>query len=149
MGAPPGANGTNGTNGTGAASRGGGLLEGSAPSAALTKVLEQDAGKFEWIAATVGANSAAGYQLATGLSVMPIGGFNGSDPSPTLAQFQRYVADGRIHFYISGGTGGPGGMGGPGGGSGNGSEITQWVKQHFNSKTVDGVTLYDLTSPTS
>ena len=36
---------------------------------------------------------------------MPIGGFNGSDPSPTLAQFQQYVADGRIHWFIGGGAG--------------------------------------------
>ena len=29
--------------------------------------------------------------------MMPIGGFNGSDPSPTLEQFQQYVAEGKIH----------------------------------------------------
>ena len=34
---------------------------------------------------------------------MAIGGFNGSDPSPTLAQFQEYVADGEIHWFIGGG----------------------------------------------
>ena len=41
---------------------------------------------------------------------MAIGGFNGSDPSPTLAQFQEYVADGEIHYFIGGGGfgGGPG-----------------------------------------
>ena len=26
---------------------------------------------------------------------MAVGGFNGTDPSPTLAEFQHYVADGR------------------------------------------------------
>ena len=36
---------------------------------------------------------------------MPIGGFNGSDPSPTLAQFQQYVADGQVHWFIGGGAG--------------------------------------------
>ncbi len=57
-----------------------------------------------WIAATTGAaNSAAGYQLATDDPVMAIGGFNGSDPSPTLAQFQQYVRDGKVHWFISGG----------------------------------------------
>jgi len=54
-----------------------------------------------------GANSAAGYQLATDDPVMAIGGFNGTDPSPTLAQFQAYVAEGKIHYYISGGGFGP------------------------------------------
>ena len=55
------------------------------------------------MAATTGANSAAGYQLATGDPVMAIGGFNGTDPAPTLAQFERYVAEGKIHYYIGGG----------------------------------------------
>lgn len=31
---------------------------------------------------------------------MPIGGFNGSDPSPTLEQFKAYVKAGRIHWFI-------------------------------------------------
>ena len=55
-------------------------------------------------AAAVGANNAAGYQLASQQPVMAIGGFNGSDPSPTLAQFQQYVADGQVHWFIDGGT---------------------------------------------
>ena len=37
--------------------------------------------------------SAAGLQIATQLPVK-VGGFNGSDPSPTLEQFQQYVAEG-------------------------------------------------------
>ena len=43
---------------------------------------------------------------------MAIGGFNGSDPSPTLAQFKAYVADGEIHYFIASGGdgGGRGGM---------------------------------------
>ena len=57
------------------------------------------------------ANSAAGYQLATGEPVMAIGGFNGTDPAPTLAQFEQYVSEGKIHYYIAGG-GGFGGFGG-------------------------------------
>ena len=83
---------------------------------------------------------AAGYQLATGDSVMPIGGFNGTDPSPTLEQFQALVAAGEIHYFIAGG-----GMGG--GRGGTASEITQWVEQRFSSQTIGGATLYDLTSP--
>ena len=51
--------------------------------------------RYTWVAAAVGSNNAAGYQLATGEPVMAIGGFNGTDPSPTLAQFQQYVADGQ------------------------------------------------------
>ena len=99
------------------------------------------------MAAAVGSNSASGYQLAADEPVMAIGGFNGSDPSPTLAQFKAYVANGDIHYFIAGG-GGMGGMGGgPGGGSGTTSEISSWVTSNFTSKTVSGVTIYDLTAP--
>ena len=74
-----------------------------------------DASKYSWVAATTGSNSASGYQLATGDPVMAIGGFNGTDPTPTLAQFEKYVAEGKIHYYIGGGGGfGGGGFGGGG-----------------------------------
>jgi len=77
---------------------------------------------------------------------MAIGGFNGSDPSPTLAQFQAWVAGGRIHYFIAQGSGGFGGFrgGGPSAGGSNSSEITTWVESTFTARTVDGVTVYDL-----
>jgi hypothetical protein len=105
---------------------------------------------------------------------MPIGGFNGSDPAPTLAQFQQDVAAGRIHYFLSGGRGGfngpgfgsngrfTGGSGTPGsgtatrgafgnqmGGSRASQEITTWVEENFAAQTVDGVTVYDLTQPST
>ncbi|MFB9312823.1 ArnT family glycosyltransferase [Nocardioides plantarum] len=123
----------------------GGLLDGSTSTTALTTLLLEDADSYDWVAATVGANSAAGYQLSTERSVMPIGGFNGSDPSPTLAQFQQDVADGRIHYFIAGGGGLGGGRGGMGGGMGGDSEISTWVAATYPAQTVDGVTVYDLT----
>ncbi|MFC7447877.1 glycosyltransferase family 39 protein [Rhodococcus daqingensis] len=119
----------------------GGLLRGSEPSAELVALLEADADRYAWVGATIGSNSASGYQLATGDPVMPIGGFNGSDPSPTLAQFQRYVAEGKIHYFIAGG-----GMG-PGDSAGSGAQISGWVAQNFAPTTVDGTTMYDLTAP--
>jgi 4-amino-4-deoxy-L-arabinose transferase-like glycosyltransferase len=128
----------------------GGLLDAGTTSAALKALLVKDASSYTWVAATVGANSAAGVQLATGDPVMPIGGFNGTDPSPTLAQFQSLVAAGKIHYFIGGGGtgGGPGGFGGRGG-SGTSSQIASWVESHFTSQTVGGVTVYDLTQTTS
>ena len=72
---------------------------------------------------------------------MAIGGFNGSDPSPTLAQFKQDVAEGKIHYFIA-----SGGFGGQSGGSNDSSEIASWVESTFTATTVDGVTLYDLTS---
>ncbi|HET9016906.1 MAG TPA: glycosyltransferase family 39 protein [Thermomicrobiaceae bacterium] len=125
----------------------GGLLNADTPSAALVSLLEQNSGRYTWVAATVGANNAAGVQLATGDPVMAIGGFNGTDPAPTLAQFEQDVQAGRIHYFLA--SGGFGGFGGPGGGSGTGSQITGWVEQHFTATTVGGVTVYDLTTPAS
>jgi hypothetical protein len=118
----------------------GGLLNGSTPSAALTQLLRTNAGQYTWVAATVGANQAAGYQLATDDPIMAIGGFNGTDPTPTLAQFQQYVREGKVHYFISGGRGG--GFGG--GASGTSSAISAWVTANFTSQTVGGVTVYDL-----
>ncbi|MEV0366554.1 glycosyltransferase family 39 protein [Nocardia fusca] len=119
---------------------GGGFLNAGRPSDGLVALLRENGDAYTWAAATISANGAAGYQLATELPVMPIGGFNGSDPSPTLEQFQRYVAFGQIHYFIGGGSG-------PGGRQGTTSAISQWVADNFTAKEVDGVTLYDLTAP--
>ena len=122
---------------------GGGLLNSSTPSRALTALLEKDASDYRWVAATVGANDAAGYQLATGDPVMAIGGFNGTDPWPTLAVFEKLVSEHRIHYFIAAGSGGGAGVGG----SAESAAITSWVESHFSTSTVGGTTLYDLTRP--
>jgi hypothetical protein len=69
---------------------------------------------------------------------MSIGGWDGSDPAPTLTQFQAAVAKGEIAYYVSGGR-----SGGPGGG-GN-SEIGTWVAANFTARTVGTSTVYALT----
>ena len=119
----------------------GGLLNGSTPSAALRQLLDADSSSYTWVAATIGANQAAGYQLATDDPIMAIGGFNGTDPTPTLAQFQQYVREGRIHYFIGGG-----GFGGGGGTTSTSAQISSWVSANFSSRTVGGVTVYDLTT---
>ncbi|WP_018566323.1 glycosyltransferase family 39 protein [Streptomyces sp. PsTaAH-124] len=155
--APNGQNGTGGQNGNGFPGGGrtgeggraggpggmGGLLDGANVSAAAKKLLEQDASAYTWAAASIGSQNAASYQLATGKPVMAIGGFNGTDPSPTLAQFQQYVAQGRIHYFISGG-----GMGGGMGGNGTSAQITSWVEKTFKKVTAGSATFYDLTQKT-
>ena len=95
------------------------------------------------------SNNAAGYQLGSGEPVMAIGGFNGTDPAPTLVQFEKYVAEGKIHYYIASGGGGFGGFGGGAGGSGDASQITSWVESHFTAQTIGGVTVYNLTTGAS
>ncbi|MFE0513267.1 ArnT family glycosyltransferase, partial [Streptomyces sp. NPDC058964] len=72
----------------------GGLLNGAGVSSEAKKLLETDAAEYTWVAASIGSQNAASYQLATGDPVMAIGGFNGTDPSPTPAQFKKYVAEG-------------------------------------------------------
>ena len=117
----------------------GGLLDASTPSSALVKLLKTDASSYTWVAATVGSNSAAGVELATGEAIMAIGGFNGTDPTPTLAQFKADVAAGKIHYFL--GSGG-GGTGGGLGSSTSSSAIETWVAANFTSQTVGGVTIY-------
>ena len=126
----------------------GGLLDASTPSTEVVSALSADASQYTWVAAAVGSQSAAGLQLASGLPVMAIGGFNGSDPSPTLAQFQSYVEQGKIHYFAASSGGGRGGPGGPGGDLGGGNEISAWVQQNFTAVTIGGSTFYDLTQAT-
>jgi len=132
--------------GTAGGGFGGGFLNASSSSPELTKLLKANAAHYTWAAATVNSNSAAGYQLASDEPVMAIGGFNGTDPAPTLAQFEKYVSAGKIHYFISGG--GAGGFG-RGGTNDDSSKISTWVESHFTAKTVDGTTVYDLTKPTT
>jgi hypothetical protein len=134
--------------GAGGSGGGGGLLNAGQPSSALVSALEANASRYRWVAATIGSNNAAGLQLATGDPVMAIGGFNGTDPAPTLAQFEAWVAAGRIHYFIGGSAPG-GGFGAAMGGSSDSSDITSWVSAHYTAHTIGGETVYDLTSPTS
>lgn len=136
------------------------------PGSTIVKLLKQNASKYTWVAATVGSQSSAPYQLATGEPIMDIGGFTGSDPTPTLAQFKKYVSEGKIHYFINSGRGfdrinsntkneeknretngnttGASMPNGPMGGGSN-SAIATWVQASFKSYTADGVTIYDLT----
>lgn len=124
----------------------GGLLRGATPSDETIAVLRADADRYTWVAAAVGSQEASGYQIASGFSVMPIGGFNGTDPSPTLAAFKDMARQHQIHYFIGGRGGAFGGMRAMGG-SGASSAIRSWVEANFTATTVDGVTLYDLTAP--
>nr|WP_269778674.1 glycosyltransferase family 39 protein [Microlunatus antarcticus] len=127
---------------SGAGQGGGG--QGSTTSTEVTDLL--NATSTRWSAAVVGDQSAATLILSSSTAVMAVGGWGGSDDSPTLAQFQAYVTAGDITYFIaSSGNGG----GGQGGSDSSGSQITTWVEAHYSSTTVDGSTVYDLTSPTS
>jgi 4-amino-4-deoxy-L-arabinose transferase-like glycosyltransferase len=136
LGRPPGGS---GNRPSGASSPAG--VEGTANSA-LVALLKKTTST--WSAAMLGAMTAAPVELASGTAVMAIGGFTGTDPAPTLAQFQRYVAQGEVRYFITEGTPGIGGAGG-----GDGSRISTWVRAHFTAIKVGGQTVYDLSKPDS
>jgi hypothetical protein len=119
------------------------LLDSPAVSPDVDALLDRDAADYTWVAAAVGSNTAAGYQLATGSPVMAVGGFNGTDPSPTLERFQQLVADGQVHWFV----GGAGPDDTASGGSDEAIRIATWVASSFTPVTVDDRTLYDLTKP--
>jgi len=119
---------------------GGGLMGGSQVDSELTALLKNGAAGYRWSAAALGATAAAPYQLASGTAVLAIGGFNGTDPTPTLAAFQQLVANHQIHYFLSGR--------GFGGGQGS-DEIATWVAQNFTATTVGNTTVYDLSGTTT
>ena len=77
---------------------------------------------------------------------MAVGGFNGTDPDPSLAEFEKYVSDGKIHYFIASGGSFGAGPGGSSSSSDDASLITAWVESHFTATTIGGVTVYNLTS---
>ncbi|TPG35314.1 phospholipid carrier-dependent glycosyltransferase [Mycobacterium hodleri] len=104
-----------------------------------------------WSAAIDRSTSAAGLELATGTAVMAIGGFSGTDPTPTLQQFQDDVARHRIAYYLAPRGSSHGAVGedvkGDDASPRAHSEILRWVRGHFHSTTVGGVTAYELFAP--
>jgi hypothetical protein len=100
--------------------------------------------RTDWSAAVDGSSAAAGLELSTNTAVMAIGGFSGSDPVPTLSQFQQYVANHQVSYFIAPDNKG----GGPGAFGGNQhSDITSWVAATFTPIKVGSDTVYDLTTP--
>ena len=120
----------------------GGLLDARTPNTALVAALRENAGSYRWAAATTGSNNAAGLALASRTSVMSIGGFNGTDPAPTLEQFQGYVRAGLIHYYIAGDD--AAGFRGARGGSEEAAAIAEWIESTFQQTTIGGTPVYDL-----
>lgn len=115
----------------------------------------------KYLVAMFGTMTAAPYITATGENIVPIGGFDGSDPSPTLAQIKKWVASGQLRYVmVSGGMGGGfsgggmagagmgGGMGSMGGntttsaGSANTTAIQNWVTSTCQLSTYSGGGLY-------
>lgn len=109
---------------------GGGAGALSSYNAELVDWLTAHRAGARFLFATFGAMSAAPYITATGENVLPIGGFDGADPSPTLTQLKAWVASGELRYILTGGQGG-----GPGGGAAGSAEIQSWVRANCVSAT--------------
>jgi hypothetical protein len=96
-----------------------------------------------WSAAIDRSTTAAGLELATNTAVMAIGGFSGTDPTPTLAQFTYDVANHRVAYYVVSNAKSHG----PGWGGHTHDDIAQWVAATFTPQKVGNVTVYDLARP--
>ena len=129
---------------------GGGFGGATSTDSALIAYLEAHRGSAKYLVAAFGSQSSASIIIATGEPVITIGGFNGSDPAPTLAQFEALVAHGEVRYVLVSGNGTSGAAGGPGGATGGGQSIASWVTtngkevQLANSTSAGGGTLYDV-----
>ncbi len=102
-----------------------------------------------WSAATNGSQSAAALEIASGTSVMAVGGWSG-DPVPTLQQFIDDVHAGKISYYVEAGRG-------PNSPAIHGEvirstlhsaahtrEIADWVAANYPGTFIGGSTVYRL-----
>lgn len=125
-----GPNADGGTVGSGGMRRGGKMEWGDS---GLNEYLLAHFDGERWAIAVSNANEAAAIILETGLPVMAVGGFSGSDPILTLSALKEYVASGQLRYYRVLGIGG-----------GN-DEITGWVQENGSAVRLgNGETIYDL-----
>lgn len=115
------------------------IAYGSWPSAPVVELLRQTKGDQIWAAATYSAQNAALYQLESEVPIIPLGGWLGTDPAPSPAQFKDLVSNGQIGYFIwqqdlldrnelSSET----------------LTISKWVQENFKEQIIDGVRIYDL-----
>ena len=120
--------------------RGSGMWGKGVDSQELDDMLKQ--ADTRWSAAIERSTAAAGLELSTGTAVMAIGGFSGTDPAPTLQQFQQDVATHQVAYYVATNTGGRR----PGWNSHPHADIARWVAANFRAIKVGKATVYDLSA---
>jgi 4-amino-4-deoxy-L-arabinose transferase-like glycosyltransferase len=114
----------------------GGGVGGNTSDSALLKYLVANQGTATWIVAANSAQEAGSIEIATGLPVMAMGGFTGSDPAPTLDQLKSYIASGKLRFVLA--------SGGMGGGMGGDTSRDSWVASTCKAVSYGGsASLYD------
>lgn len=116
------------------------VMFGDVPSPQILQKIRTSPESVRWAAAVVGSETAANYQLASSKAILPVGGFDGTDPFPTLEQFQSMVRGGQIGSFVIQNL--------PpltSEGKGESARIVQWVQSNFQPETIDGASLYRLT----
>ena len=109
---------------------------GGSVSTTTIEYLRANQGSAKYLVAASGSQTNAGIIIATGEPVVTIGGFNGADPAPTVAQLAAMVKAGALKYVLVSDGGGPGG---------SSSELSTWAQQHGTAVTDAGVsngTLY-------
>jgi 4-amino-4-deoxy-L-arabinose transferase-like glycosyltransferase len=120
---------------------------GDSVSASLISYLEAHQGSAKYLVAASSSKATAPIIIRTGKAVVTIGGFDGSDPAPTVSQLQAMVSKGELKYVLLPSTGG--GRFGGGGPGGTSQALQTWVKQHGTAVTgvsTSGGTLYRVTA---
>ncbi len=75
----------------------------------MISYLQANQGSAKYLLAASGSHTTAGVIIATGEPVITIGGFNGADPTPTVAELAQLVGDGQVKYVLvsDGGDGAP------------------------------------------
>jgi 4-amino-4-deoxy-L-arabinose transferase-like glycosyltransferase len=103
----------------------------------LSYLVSHHAGET-WLVAVNSSGEAAPLQLASGVPVMSIGGFNGGDSALSVEQLQKYVESGQLRYLVLAGER-------FGSAGSDYAALSIWVRDHGTLVLdVGGGTLYDL-----
>jgi len=154
-GGPPGAAGAH-AGATGAGAAPGATGTPGAPGGSLSRTtlsyLEAHQGSARYMVAAVGSSTAANIALDSSRNVIDMGGFMGSDPSPSLQQLERLIAAGQLRYVLLN-TGQRGTAAGGPGGSSAATAATEtrdrWIESKgtvvkLSGQSATGMTLYYL-----
>lgn len=86
----------------------------------LIDFLESNKTKEKYLLVVSSSQSADSMIIQSGIPIMALGGFSGSDNIITLDQFKEMVKNGEVRYVLTGSMGGRGGS----------SEIMNWVKEN-------------------
>ena len=73
---------------------------GASVGKATIAYLEARQGSARYMLAAVGSTTAGAVALQSGRNVIDIGGFNGSDPSPSLSELEQFIESGQLHYVL-------------------------------------------------